>query len=253
MKLTTWNIRRIGNRRKQRNLSNIMKEEKPDMVFIQETKCSMDKIREIHTKWLINYEYLEVKANNLVGGILTLWDPQKFGIFRWRFQNDKISLREKGGIIQLGRDSMAFQNFIMKMGLVDTETINGTFTWNNKRGGASQVASKLDRFIISEDLLLIGLAMTTSILPFEGLYHGPVQLEATFMGTPRNRPFRFENVWLSHPKFTRNIDKWWREDLNIQGTKMFMLQQKLKHIKSRLKVWNKKEFGNIFKAKREAE
>jgi len=32
-----------------------------------------------------------------------------------------------------------------------------------------------------------------------------------------------------------------------------MLQQKLKHIKSRLKVWNKNEFGDIFKAKRETE
>ena len=39
----------------------------------------------------------------------------------------------------------------------------------------------------------------------------------------------------------------------VQGTKMFMLQQRLKHIKSRLKYWNKKEFGNIFKAKREVE
>jgi len=34
MKLTTWNIRGIGNRRKQRNLRNRVKEEKPDMVFI---------------------------------------------------------------------------------------------------------------------------------------------------------------------------------------------------------------------------
>ena len=49
------------------------------MVFIQETKCSIDKIREIHNKWLIRYEYLEVKAKNLARGILTLWDPQKFG------------------------------------------------------------------------------------------------------------------------------------------------------------------------------
>lgn len=32
-----------------------------------------------------------------------------------------------------------------------------------------------------------------------------------------------------------------------------MLQQKLKHIKSRLKIWKKKEFGDIFKSKREAE
>ena len=36
--------------------------------------------------------------------------------------------KKKGGIIQLGRDSIAFQNFIMNMGLVDTEIINGTFT-----------------------------------------------------------------------------------------------------------------------------
>ena len=38
------------------------------MVFIQETKCSMDKIREIHNKWLIKYEYLEAKAKNSAGG-----------------------------------------------------------------------------------------------------------------------------------------------------------------------------------------
>lgn len=68
MKLTTWNIRGIGNRRKQRNLSIRMKEEKLDMVFVQETKCLMDKIRNIHNKWLFKYEYLEVKANSSVGG-----------------------------------------------------------------------------------------------------------------------------------------------------------------------------------------
>jgi len=73
------------------------------------------------------------------------------------------------------------------------------------------------------------------------------------MGTPRNRPFRFENAWLSHPKFTSNIAKWWKEDLNIQGTKMYMLQQRLKHIKSKLKDWNKKEFGDIIKARMSTE
>jgi len=61
----------------------------------------------------------------------------------------------------------------MNMGLVDTETVNDTFTWNNKRGGASQLASKLDRFIISEDLFLLGPSMSTSILPFGGLDHWP--------------------------------------------------------------------------------
>lgn len=165
----------------------------------------------------------------------------------------KSLTKKKGDTITLGRDFTAFQNFINNMKLVDAETINGTFTWNNKRGGASQVASKLDRFMIPKDLFLIGPDMLALILPFGGSDHWPVQLEATFMGTPRNKTFRFENVCLSHPDFSSNIDKWWMEALPFQGTKMYMLQQRLKHIKVKLKDWNKKQFGNIFKAKKEVE
>jgi len=80
MKITTWNIRGLGSRIKQRNLGNRIREENSDIVFIQEIKCSVEKIREKHSKWLNRYEYLEVKANKSVGGILTLWDPQKFGV-----------------------------------------------------------------------------------------------------------------------------------------------------------------------------
>jgi len=92
MKLTTWNIRAIGNIRKQRNLSTRIKEEKPDMVFIQETKCLMDNIREIHNKWLIKYDYLDVKAKKLEGGFsrcgihrnLESWMLRHLGtIFLW--------------------------------------------------------------------------------------------------------------------------------------------------------------------------
>lgn len=57
------------------------------------------------------------------------------------------------------------------MRLVNTETNNGIFTWNNKRGGASQVASKLDRFIISKDLILTGIDLSAMILPFGGSDH----------------------------------------------------------------------------------
>ena len=69
-----------------------MKEEKLDMVFIQETKCSMDKIREIHNKWLIKYDYLEVKADNSTSGILTLWNPQKLGIIDAKASRNYLSL-----------------------------------------------------------------------------------------------------------------------------------------------------------------
>lgn len=65
------------------------------------------------------------------------------------FNMIKSLIEKKGGRRKLGRDSITLQNFMNNMGLADTEIENGIFTWNNKRGGASQVASKLDRFIIS--------------------------------------------------------------------------------------------------------
>ena len=130
---------------------------------------------------------------------------------------------KKGGTRSLGRDSITFQNFITNMRLEDTTTHNGIFTWNNKRGGATQLASKLDRFIISEDLILSGLDLSAMILPFGGSDHWPIQLEASFIGMPRNRPFRFENIWLTHPNFNNNIEKWWTEYLDVQGTKIFLL------------------------------
>eukprot|EP00253_Pinus_taeda_P016024 PITA_16024 len=139
------------------------------------------------------------------------------------------------------------------MKLFNTDTSNGLFTWNNKRGGESQVASKLDRFLISEDLMLIGMDMTMIILPFGGSDHWPVQLEVQGIGTPKNKPFRFENIWLTHPDFISNIAKWWTEDLQIQGTGMFLLHKRLKHIKLRLNYWNKNEFGNIFEVKKSVE
>lgn len=92
MKLTTWNIRGLGSKRKQRNISNRMKVEKPDMIFIQETKCSLEKIREIHSKWLIKYEYLEVKVDKTTGGIFTLWNPQKLGILDTEASRNYLSV-----------------------------------------------------------------------------------------------------------------------------------------------------------------
>ena len=80
MKFISWNIRGLGSKRKQMLLSNRMKQAPSDVIFILETKCSIQKIREIHKKWLNRFEFLEVKAENTAGGILTLWNPHKLGI-----------------------------------------------------------------------------------------------------------------------------------------------------------------------------
>jgi len=57
-----------------------MKQATLDITFIQETKCYIQKLRQIHSKWLSRFEFLEFKAKNTAGGILTLWNPQKICI-----------------------------------------------------------------------------------------------------------------------------------------------------------------------------
>lgn len=80
MKFTTWNIRGLGSKRKHRMLNNIMKQAALYIIFVQETKCSTQNLRQIHSKWVSRFEFLEVKAKNSAMGILTLWNPQKVGI-----------------------------------------------------------------------------------------------------------------------------------------------------------------------------
>ena len=57
------------------------------------------------------------------------------------------------------------------MKMVDSELSNILFTWNNKRGGEAQVASKLDRFMISEELMLIDKEISARVIPFGGSDH----------------------------------------------------------------------------------
>lgn len=163
------------------------------------------------------------------------------------------SLREKkegGGIRTLNRDTEAFQDFIKSIKLVDIIPKSGVFTWNNKRGGDRKITSRLDRFLVNETILLEGITVDSDILPSGGSDQWPIITNAAILGTPRNKPFRFENFWLSHPEFTSKIKQWWSEPIGIRGTKMYMLQDKLKHLKTRLKSWNQEVFGNIFKEKK---
>jgi len=80
------------------------------------------------------------------------------------------------------------------MNLVESDSSKGLFTWNNKRGGEVLVASKLDRFMISEELMMLNNELTARVLPFGGSDHWSVQLEIKGTDAPKNGPFKSENI-----------------------------------------------------------
>jgi exonuclease III len=88
--------------------------------------------------------------------------------------------KKKGGIRRLDRDAKEFSKFIDTTEMVDMKTKNGDFTWNNKRMNQHKVATRLDRFLVSDSVIMQGITLDCNILPWGGFYHWPVQLEAGF-------------------------------------------------------------------------
>lgn len=133
--------------------------------------------------------------------------------------------------------------------MVDIYPKSGMFTWNNRRGGDRLIASHLDRFLISESIIMDGITTESDILPSGGSDHWPISLIVEVQGTPRNKPFRFEKFWLDHPNFLKMVEKWRAEPLEARGSKMFNLQKRLKATKEKIKEWNRTVFGNILQEK----
>eukprot|EP00253_Pinus_taeda_P029063 PITA_29063 len=163
-------------------------------------------------------------------------------------------LREKrGGIRREDQNMEEFNDMIRDLRLVDIPTNNGVHTWNNRRGGQNQIASRLDRFLLSEEILNQHMFIEAKILPSLGSYHWPIRLDIDIKKFKGKKPFRFESFWLRDPQFIKKVQEWWNQSTVRGKGKMHTLQLKLKEIKRRIKEWNRKEFGNIMEAKQKLE
>eukprot|EP00253_Pinus_taeda_P033060 PITA_33060 len=130
------------------------------------------------------------------------------------------SLEEKnGGIRKVDQYMSMFNDMIDELRLVDIQTINKICTWNNRRGGKNQIASRLDHFLVSEPVMNKDVFVEAKIMPCLGSDHWPIRLESSAQG---------------------------------KG-KMHTFQLKLKEVKGKIKKWNKEEFGNILEEKQKLE
>ena len=55
---------------------------------------------------------------------------------------------------------------------------------------------------------------------------------------------------MEHKDFKHLVQQWWQELVPPLGTAMYYFQQKLKMLKSKIRTWNKEEFGYIFEDKK---
>lgn len=75
MILTSWNIRGLNSKGKQRHLATRLKQDKPQIMLLQETKISGQKMEEILNKIKPRYEHVTIDPKGSAGGIAILWNP----------------------------------------------------------------------------------------------------------------------------------------------------------------------------------
>ncbi|XP_058211464.1 uncharacterized protein LOC131323632 [Rhododendron vialii] len=133
-----------------------------------------------------------------------------------------------------------FVEFCNNMELEDLPMLGRKYTWTNYQDQA--ILSRLDRFLMSHQW----------IQQFKVLQWGlerPISDHCLVVIMDDNRdwgprPVKFMDIWLSHPDYMRLAKESWENTLMF-GWAGFKLVQKLKAVKERLNVWNKKEFGDV--------
>ncbi|KAL9663848.1 hypothetical protein QQ045_019240 [Rhodiola kirilowii] len=112
----------------------------------------------------------------------------------------------------------AFKERRGSMGVMDLPLIKRKFTWSNKFG-----ASRLDRFLVSSDVISLWLNLKQWGLQKDLSDHAVVALreEAKNWGM---KPFRFINACLDHPGLGKVIKELWSQP-GEEGWKGYIIQR----------------------------
>lgn len=161
--------------------------------------------------------------------------------------NTITSMDEKpGGIIPYKQVVSNFCSFIHSLNLVDCKPLNGSFTWTNMRRDFCQILERLNRFLVLDNWFNSGHDFVSSILPFSGSNHFPIQFNIFEDRAPRKLPFKFEPMWFRDQSFLPSLKHWWNSAPFFPRSWMFQLVKKLGFLKLRIKDWNVLHFKNIF-------
>ncbi|XP_059066442.1 uncharacterized protein LOC131857750 [Cryptomeria japonica] len=135
-------------------------------------------------------------------------------------------------------------DFINGQGLVDLDLSGASFTWSNRCVGTDLIQVRLDRDLISVEWIQHYIYSLNSMVRI-GSDHLPICLMTEpKTGLRRRFSFRFKKMWLSHPNISNSVKDWW--NVQVDGFAMFQVAKKLRHVKERVKKWNREVSGDIF-------
>ncbi|CAK8566094.1 unnamed protein product [Lathyrus sativus] len=183
------------------------------------------------------------KKKDLWSNLLSLMDSHKDG--EWIIGGDFNAVKDRSE--RKGRqdgentnEMELFGNFINDSGLIDVPCKGKKFTWYNSNRNSM---SRIDRFLISNSIVNDWGVTGQLVGPRDISDHCPIWL----VSDKENwgpKPFKFNNEWFAKDDFLAFTEREWK-DIHVEGRGDFVLKEKLKIFKDRLKWWNREVFGKI--------
>eukprot|EP00253_Pinus_taeda_P031667 PITA_31667 len=133
-----------------------------------------------------------------------------------------------------------FHKVLFDKNLIDPSPIKLKPTWRNRRTGEDRIAKRLDRFLLSEDLISKIPLFQQWVEEVGNSDHFPIFLELSFPPPKPPAPFKFNSSWLQDPSFNNLFKNTWiHPGRTAREDKSFMFMENLKRLKKATISWAK--------------
>ncbi|GJY74257.1 RNA-directed DNA polymerase, eukaryota [Tanacetum coccineum] len=223
----TKDIERLGHKSKKEWLKELILKHKVNFLAIQETK--LDHVNQMAVKYLwgnSNYSYVSSDSLGNSGVLfIVIYAPQQLSAknLLWDYVSSLIN-NWSGEAIVMGDFN---EGDAMRKGY--------KFTWSHP--SASKM-SKLDRFLVTEGLLVNFPSLAAECLDRHLSDHRPILLHevVTDFGPT---PFRLYHSWFSLTGFDDMVEKAWRSFSYTDSNAMVRFKKMLQELKSLIRAWVK--------------
>jgi exonuclease III len=185
-----------------------------------------------------------------ISGKKKLWEDlsmlkQQIGGGKWCVGGDfnaVLHSSERKGVSTDTRQSerFLFNCFVEEMELIDVPVLGKKFTWFSADGKSM---SRIDRFLLSDGFVTKYDITGQWIGDRDISDHCPVWLLSSSVNWGP-KPFRVINGWLEHPEFLSFVQNAWKS-FEVHGKKAYVLKEKLKLLRDRLRNWNREVSGYL--------
>ncbi|XP_074277721.1 uncharacterized protein LOC141601346 [Silene latifolia] len=157
--------------------------------------------------------------------------------------NSLLNYNERLGSDVTWKEIRDFRQCMSYCEVNDIQAYGSFYTWKNKQDPTTGVFSRIDRFLVNIDWILLYPDSKAYFMNESNFDHCPCIVSRKPDIPARKLSFRYFNMWSLDPQFKEIIQHEWNR--TVVGVKMYQMVTKLRNLKKPLKLLNKNKFSDV--------